>query len=35
VIYAFGDLELDLERFEFRRGPEICKVEPPALSLRL
>ncbi len=33
VIYAFGDIELDLDRFELRRANEAVPVEPQVFSL--
>jgi pimeloyl-ACP methyl ester carboxylesterase/DNA-binding winged helix-turn-helix (wHTH) protein len=33
VIYAFGDCELDLSRFELRRDGEVCKVEPQVFDV--
>jgi pimeloyl-ACP methyl ester carboxylesterase/DNA-binding winged helix-turn-helix (wHTH) protein len=33
VIYAFADCELDLDRFELRRGGEVVKVEPQVFDV--
>jgi len=33
VIYAFGDCELDLDRFELRRDGTVCKVEPQVFDV--
>ena len=33
MIYAFGDYELDLRRFELRRGGVVCPVEPQVFDV--
>lgn len=33
MIFAFGDCELDTERYEFRRGGEVLAVEPRVFDL--
>jgi pimeloyl-ACP methyl ester carboxylesterase/DNA-binding winged helix-turn-helix (wHTH) protein len=33
VIYAFGECELDVDRFELRRDGTVCKVEPQVFDV--
>src|SRR5947209_2845401 len=33
VIYAFDDCEVDVDRYELRRGGAVCKVEPQVFDL--
>ena len=35
TVYAFGDYELDTERFELRRRGVVCHLEPQVLDLLL